>query len=127
MMSSQSNSYDAIIIGAGVSGLAAASHLDSQGYRTLVLEARDRLGGRVHSKAVGEEMRCDLGASFVHGKYDNPIHALMKKLGVPLKFDSLSGNACVLDRNGPLGEDLSNQLAMNVSLRCTMLGCDAIG
>ena len=39
--------YDVIVIGAGVSGLAAAKALQAAGHRTLTLEARDRIGGRI--------------------------------------------------------------------------------
>lgn len=38
---------DIIVVGAGISGLAAAQELTRQGYRVLVLEARDRVGGRL--------------------------------------------------------------------------------
>jgi phytoene dehydrogenase-like protein len=41
--------YDVIVVGAGASGLGAASTLVDKGKRVLVLEARDRIGGRVHS------------------------------------------------------------------------------
>ncbi len=55
--------YDAIIIGGGVSGLAAAASLTEKGYKTLVVEARDRLGGRIHSAPIGTQGgRVDLGA-----------------------------------------------------------------
>ncbi|MGH8641453.1 MAG: FAD-dependent oxidoreductase, partial [Burkholderiales bacterium] len=42
--------YDVIIIGAGAAGLAAASELAPSGLRVLVLEARDRIGGRVWTR-----------------------------------------------------------------------------
>ena len=39
--------YDVIIIGAGISGLSAADHLIDNGNDVLILEARDRIGGRI--------------------------------------------------------------------------------
>jgi monoamine oxidase len=61
--------YDAIIIGGGVSGLAAAAELTTSGYKTLVLEARERLGGRIHSASIGDEgARVDVGARWVCGR-----------------------------------------------------------
>lgn len=71
----------AIVIGAGVSGLAAASHLTAAGVAVTVLEARDRVGGRVHS--VGwQGTTLDLGASWIHGIKGNPITKLAENAGV---------------------------------------------
>lgn len=62
-----------IVVGAGVSGLAAARRLKAAGYDVVVLEARDRLGGRIWTdRGFGTPL--DLGASWVHGSGGNPIH-----------------------------------------------------
>jgi monoamine oxidase len=60
---------DAIVIGAGLAGLAAARALSSAGREVLVLEARDRIGGRtctIHPR--GWPVHVDPGAEFVHGR-----------------------------------------------------------
>lgn len=55
-----------IVVGAGVAGLAAASRLQNvYGVEALTLEARERLGGRVHTSESGAE----LGAEFLHGRH----------------------------------------------------------
>lgn len=60
---------DAIIIGAGIAGLATAERLGGAGLRVLVLEARDRLGGRILSlPSLVPEHAIELGAEFVHGR-----------------------------------------------------------
>ncbi|HEY8211047.1 MAG TPA: NAD(P)/FAD-dependent oxidoreductase [Myxococcaceae bacterium] len=60
---------DAVVIGGGVSGLAAARALQARGLEVVVLEARDRLGGRVWTHRDGRsEVPIELGAEFVHGK-----------------------------------------------------------
>lgn len=57
---------DVIIIGAGMSGMTAAATLSASGYKVLVLEARDRTGGRIHTYTKSQAMGpIDLGASFV--------------------------------------------------------------
>src|SRR4051812_16145872 len=58
---------DVIIIGAGAAGLAAAAKLTHAGINVHILEARDRIGGRIHTlKESG--IVIELGAEFVHGK-----------------------------------------------------------
>ena len=60
---------DTIVIGAGVAGLAAARELRGAGMRVLVLEARDRIGGRIHTvHDPGWPAPVELGAEFVHGR-----------------------------------------------------------
>jgi monoamine oxidase len=62
---------DVIVIGAGASGLAAAASLGRAGRSVLVLEARDRLGGRIWSRSQpGLAVPIELGAEFIHG--DSP-------------------------------------------------------
>lgn len=59
---------DIVVIGAGVAGLAAARALHESGIKTLVLEARDRIGGRVFTRHDPETaVPIELGAEFVHG------------------------------------------------------------
>ena len=60
---------DVLIIGAGVAGLAAAQTLKGAGRRVRVLEARDRLGGRVLSLTDPTfALPLELGAEFIHGQ-----------------------------------------------------------
>ena len=61
--------FDALIIGAGAAGLAAAAELARAGGSALVLEARDRVGGRCWSREVaGLAVPVELGAEFIHGR-----------------------------------------------------------
>lgn len=64
------NENSVLIIGAGAAGLAAASDLARAGLQVTVVEARDRIGGRVHT--IHDEsfnLPIELGAEFVHGKH----------------------------------------------------------
>ena len=75
-----------IVVGAGISGLSAARELKSHGIQTIVLEARDRIGGRVWTdRSLGVPV--DMGASWVNGVDDSPIAALAKELGVATMLD----------------------------------------
>jgi monoamine oxidase len=59
---------DVIVVGAGVAGLSAARALQEQGRRVIVLEARDRTGGRIHTRHPADlPIPVELGAEFVHG------------------------------------------------------------
>jgi phytoene dehydrogenase-like protein len=64
---------DVVVIGAGVAGLAAARALSDAGRRVRVLEARDRIGGRVFTQRPdGLPVAVELGAEFIHG-IDNAV------------------------------------------------------
>lgn len=61
--------FDVVVIGAGAAGLAAARTLSEQGLSVVVLEARDRIGGRAYTlHPAGSDLPVELGAEFVHGR-----------------------------------------------------------
>src|SRR5215831_17501898 len=58
-----------LIIGAGLAGLSAAHRLANAGWHVTILEARDRVGGRVHTvRDARIPIPIELGAEFLHGK-----------------------------------------------------------
>ena len=63
-----SSQVDVLVIGAGVAGLAAARDLVSAGANVCVLEARNRIGGRVHTVRDFCDHPIEAGAEFIHGK-----------------------------------------------------------
>ncbi len=66
-MSNQSTNV--VVIGAGIAGLACAQALCDRGLRVAVLEARDRIGGRIFTRHPGAtETPVELGAEFIHGR-----------------------------------------------------------
>uniref|UniRef100_A0A1B0DPR5 Uncharacterized protein n=1 Tax=Phlebotomus papatasi TaxID=29031 RepID=A0A1B0DPR5_PHLPP len=76
-----------IVIGAGISGLAAAQQLQQFGMDVIVLEARDRVGGRIATFRKNN-YHADLGAMVVTGIWGNPITILSRQTGmemVPIK------------------------------------------
>jgi len=78
-----------IVIGAGATGLMASSELVKRKYSVVIVEARDRIGGRIHTLSNHFSRPVDAGAEFVHG--DQPITKdLAKKSNTTLQ--RLSGN-----------------------------------
>jgi monoamine oxidase len=74
-------SAEVIVLGAGAAGLAAAAELAQAGRTVLVLEARERIGGRCWTRREpGLAVPIELGAEFIHGAAE-VTHALMGKAG----------------------------------------------
>ncbi|KAL7416045.1 hypothetical protein BDY24DRAFT_253274 [Mrakia frigida] len=87
--------FDTVILGSGFAGILAARTLASKGRKVLVLEARDRTGGRARSYEGGGGAPVDLGCSWIHGYNEgNPVKAMVKELGiaahVPKPADALT-------------------------------------
>ncbi|MEO8110100.1 MAG: NAD(P)/FAD-dependent oxidoreductase [Ginsengibacter sp.] len=82
--------YDVIIIGGGTAGLVAAKMLSAEGKKVLLLEAKERLGGRIHAV---ENFLCaaEGGAEFIHGNLKTTFD-LLKEAGV--KKEKLKGKFC---------------------------------
>ena len=79
---------DVVVVGGGCAGLAAARFLLAKGWSCVVVEASDRLGGRVREATVscgGDEVRVAAGAEFVHGADGNFLLPLLKDAGVGLE------------------------------------------
>jgi len=70
---------DVVVIGAGAAGLAAAHDLAKRSFRVVVIEARDRIGGRVCSIGVKDGV-AELGAEFIHGQAEDTM-ALLRHIG----------------------------------------------
>ena len=83
------NARTAIVIGAGMAGAAAARELADAGVDVRVVEARNRIGGRIHSdSAWGPPV--ELGAAWIHALRGNPLVPLAKEAGltlVPTNYD----------------------------------------
>jgi len=73
-----------IIIGAGMAGLAAARTLTQEGIAPIILEARDRIGGRIQTDRSWDGIPLDMGASWIHGVRGNPITALADEFDVEI-------------------------------------------
>src|SRR4051794_29404845 len=72
---------DVAIVGAGLAGLTAARALVKSGHSVVVLEARDRVGGRTFNHALGDGQVIEAGGEFV-GPTQDRVLALAKSLGI---------------------------------------------
>ncbi|KAN0066562.1 hypothetical protein ACQY0O_000656 [Thecaphora frezii] len=102
-----------LVLGGGIAGLTAARHLVARGIAVTLLEARQRLGGRIltwtpsststsspSSFGGTSTHRIDLGASFVHGVNGNPLTILAEQVPFTLSRASEASTRYVLDRSG---------------------------
>ena len=91
---------DVIIIGAGVAGISAARQLKAAGIRTLILEARDRIGGRVLTDTETLGHAFDRGPYWLHNKATNPLVPLARQAGIGL-IESSYENGGIFDKGIP--------------------------
>jgi monoamine oxidase len=88
------------VIGAGISGLAAAKKLKEKGFNVTVLEAQDKVGGRLRTnRSLG--VAFDEGASWIHGINGNPITTLAQQAGMNT-FEMVDENRKSYDIGGVL-------------------------
>lgn len=90
-----------LIVGAGIAGLAAAKTLLQTGYDVLVLEARERIGGRIWTSSAWPDTPMDLGASWIHGTEGNPLTAIASGIHARTAATSYE-NAILYDTNGQM-------------------------
>jgi monoamine oxidase len=113
---------DVLVVGAGAAGLAAAAELTRAGRSVLVVEARDRVGGRCLTRRLpGIPTPVELGAEFIHGRPEATF-SLLKKAGIAavdstrtqrialggkLRDVNIFAQAQRVARHAPRGRDLS--------------------
>ncbi|GFZ12556.1 LSD1-like2 [Actinidia rufa] len=103
-----------IIVGAGLAGLAAARQLLSFGFKVVVLEGRNRPGGRVYTQKMGRNSQfaaVDLGGSVITGIHANPLGVMARQLSIPLH--KVRDNCPLYKPNGePVGKEVDSKIEL---------------
>ncbi|KAK3996694.1 hypothetical protein QBC44DRAFT_231459 [Cladorrhinum sp. PSN332] len=101
------------IVGAGFAGLRCADILLRYGFRVTILEARNRLGGRIYQESLPSGQLIDMGANWIHGTEDNPIIDLARETETTTT-DDWDEEAFVFDEVGKLLDPKEAQEYSNI-------------
>lgn len=101
-------SPDVIVVGAGLAGLQCATDLVAAGAAVTVLEARDRVGGRVWSHRFGDGQTAERGAEFIDGNHTH-VRGLASRLGL-----ALTDRAAEVDPNTTLVDSAGRPVPMHL-------------
>jgi monoamine oxidase len=115
---------DVVVVGAGLAGLAAARRLVDAGAEVVVLEARDRVGGRTLTRPAADGTPIDHGGQWI-GPTQDRIAALAERVGVTtypswergLRTEFRDGRAHRYDGGLPAGDDPVTAVAMGQAIR----------
>ncbi|KAF5766738.1 putative oxidoreductase [Helianthus annuus] len=94
----QSSKPRVVVIGSGISGISAAHVLNNADFEIVLLESRDRIGGRIHTD-YSFGCPVDMGASWLHGVCnENPLAPLIRHLGLAL-YRTSGDNSVLYDHD----------------------------
>lgn len=99
-----------IIIGAGLAGLSAGQALEQQGHKVTILEARERIGGRIYTNTTWPDIPLDWGATWIHGVKGNPLTDIARTVNAPMRFTSYDSALTYATDGQPLTATQDQQL-----------------
>ncbi|KAI6350806.1 hypothetical protein MCOR25_010376 [Pyricularia grisea] len=91
-LTSRTIETDVVVVGGGLSGLTSAYELHMAGINTVVLEARDSLGGKSRSKDLGDGKVIELGATWINNKTQKHVYNLTQVFGLETAVQYLAGD-----------------------------------
>jgi monoamine oxidase len=98
--------YDIAVIGAGAAGLSAGLRLQESGASFIVLEARDRIGGRAYTDTATLGLPFDCGAHWLHAAAQNPFTTIADRLGIRYARHLSWADVMRFGGGGPLPDDV---------------------
>ena len=104
---------DVVVIGAGAAGLAAAVRLKASGVEPLVLEAKDRVGGRAHTVRARDGVRLDLGCEWLHSAKRNAWTKVAEQTGFEVIRAPAAWTKGSLEINFPAEDQRAYRTAFN--------------
>ena len=104
MSMSLPSDIDIAIIGAGAAGIAAARALEGSKLSVLILETRDRIGGRAHTIIMPNDIPFDLGCGWLHSANENAFVPIAEKLGFEIDRTRPPWREQVYDKGFPAAE-----------------------
>lgn len=120
--------YDTIVVGSGMAGLTAAQKLSSNGRSVLVLEGRNRIGGRTYTDTTTFGVPLDIGAQWLHQGSSNPLLKIAKHRGIAKlqsEAEFYDGTRRVTDYRElalPGSQIVAQELAVNAVGKAATLG-----
>lgn len=94
---------DVVVIGAGLAGLSAAQDIVRAGLSCVVVEARDRVGGKTWSQNFGDSKGCvDLGAAWINDTNQAKMYGLAKRFNLELIEQNTTGNCAIENEAGKI-------------------------
>ncbi|KNB02081.1 hypothetical protein FOXG_18986 [Fusarium oxysporum f. sp. lycopersici 4287] len=88
------------VVGAGLAGLRCADILIQNGFKVTIIEARNRVGGRLHQEVLPNGHLADVGPNWIHGTNDNPMLDLAKQTNTAIS--DWESTSCVFNESGEL-------------------------
>ena len=103
-----------IIVGAGIAGAVAAKNLKDKGFNVTVLEAKNRVGGRIYTDYISNTP-VDLGAGWIHQSNGNPITKLVNDFNIKTKVTNYDNNSL---HGNDISENEIDMLYNNIMKNC---------